>query len=48
MFMQGYVTGAVEIYEVDGSFELEVEPRIAEIKDFIPATVWDITREGKL
>jgi hypothetical protein len=46
MFMQGYVTGATEMYEVDGSFESEVEPRISAIEDFIPATLWDTTREG--
>ena len=38
----------VEVYEVDGSFETEVEPQIKEVGDFIPAVVWDITREGKL
>lgn len=38
----------VEVYEVDDSFEMEVEYRIKGIEDFIPAILWDTTREGKL
>ncbi|MCX6766991.1 MAG: hypothetical protein NT170_04455 [Candidatus Moranbacteria bacterium] len=36
----------VDVYEVDSSFEMEVAHRIEGIEDFIPAILWDMTREG--
>jgi hypothetical protein len=47
-YWQENISHVAEVYEVDGSFEMEVVYRIEGIADFITATLWDTTRERKL